>query len=171
MSLQSENKSLFFALDMGSFFTYKNGMEHLYYKLLVACVSMVLCLLDAKFQQDCVQCLQSYTIVRTYITFKLDFSFENYLLAIKDYNVKRCVAKFRLGIHDLKIESGRHTKTNTPVVQRICQMSNLNQIECKKYFILLCPRYEEHRIKLFVNIIRIEPQLLLGHVIISCLHN
>jgi hypothetical protein len=51
----------------------------------------------------------------------------------------------------------------TPVAQRICQMCNLNQIECEKHFILLCPSYQEYRIKQFVNM-RIDSWLLEGEV-------
>jgi hypothetical protein len=120
--------------------------------------------LYSTFQKECMESLNSFPILRTYVNFKLDFRLENYLLLIKDYNVRKCVTRLRLSSHDLRIEGGRHTKPKTPVAQRICQMCNFNQIECEKHFILLCPSYQEYRIKLFVNIMRIDSRLLEGEV-------
>ena len=39
------------------------------------CIKEVKEYMYAKFQKDCMQCLQSYPILRTYITFKLDSRF------------------------------------------------------------------------------------------------
>ena len=88
------------------------------------------------------------------LNYTMSFRFETYLMTI------RCMTKLRSSSHDLKLQSGRHKKPKCPVLQRICQMCNSNHIECEKHFILLCARYQEHRIKLFVNIMKIDSQLL-----------
>ena len=73
-----------------------NGSHYIYKEYICRedeanCIKEVKEYIYAKFEKDCMQWFQSQPISRTYLTFKLDFTFENYLLTIKDYNIRKCV--------------------------------------------------------------------------------
>ena len=58
-----------------------------------------------------------YPKLHTYVTFKLTFHIEPYLLLLKNVKEVSALAKLRLSSHSLQIELGRHN--NTPVNNRI----------------------------------------------------
>ena len=58
--------------------------------------------------------------LRTYFTFKDHFQTEQYLSTIKNFDKRRCLAKFRISSHKLKIETGRFTRPLTPLENRVC---------------------------------------------------
>ena len=54
------------------------------------------------------------------------------------------IAKLRLSDHCLAIESGRHTKPQTPREKRFCKECP-NKIEDETHFILSCPSFSSER--------------------------
>lgn len=88
--------------------------------------------------------------LRTYVTFKTTFGLENYLLAVKSFNKRATFTKLRTSAHDLRIETGRYNEPNKlPVVQRLCQFCDRNEIEDEFHFIMQCDRYKDERGLLF----------------------
>ena len=61
--------------------------------------------------------LCNFPILRTYRLFKREFVLESYLVNIKDYNLRKCLSKFRMSSHCLEIEKGRHVKPKIPEEQ------------------------------------------------------
>jgi len=53
------------------------------------------------------------------------------------------LTKFRLSVHSLEIETGRHS--NISRENRLCTKCNLRMIENEYHFILVCPLYIEIR--------------------------
>ena len=62
---------------------------------------------------------------------------------------KRTLSKLKIGNHDLKIETGRHTTPKTPTHLRICTFCTENTIEDELHFILSCTHYTTERNKLY----------------------
>ena len=119
--------------------------------------------LYSNFKCNCLKELTNFPILRTFVTFKEEFKLENYLLIISDYKIRKCIAKFRLGSHDLMIERGRHTKPKTPLENRTCQCCNLNVVEDEKHFLLVCPLFYQQRTTLFQRILTQEKSILETH--------
>ncbi len=60
----------------------------------------------------------AYPKLRTYKLFKNKFKFENYLYSTNNFN--HTLFRFRICSHNLRIETGRYTRPNTPEHDRIC---------------------------------------------------
>ena len=56
------------------------------------CIKLVKECLYAKFQ-ECKECLSTSPILQTYVTFKADFRLEKYFLCMKDFKLRKCIAK------------------------------------------------------------------------------
>jgi len=102
-----------------------------------------------RFKDEWYDKVCSYTKMRTFVTFKKEFRFEPYLLLIRDFKLRKVLAKFRLSSHDLEIEKGRYTKKS--VNDRICQMCNSGQVEDEQHVIVDCEAYDEFRNTLIAN--------------------
>ena len=74
-----------------------------------------------------------------------NFTLQFYLCKPIPSSYKRCISRFRLVSHNLRIEQGRYF--NETRVNRKCTMCNLNDIEDEYHFILICPLYSELRSK------------------------
>ena len=57
------------------------------------------------------------------------------------------IAKFRTGIMQLRIETGRYT--NLKIEERICLICNANEVEDEIHFLCHCNKYKELRKSLF----------------------
>ena len=75
---------------------------------------------------------------------------ENYSTYILTH--KKTLNKFRLGIHRISIETGRHTIPKTPENLRICSSCDLPEMENELHFILYCHLYDRERSNFFENI-------------------
>ena len=62
----------------------------------------------------------------------------------------------RTGTNKLLIERGRWCKRT--VLDRVCNNCNLNQVENEVHFLILCPKYEDLRKKLYEKIAQISNQ-------------
>ena len=128
------------------------------------CIHTVKESLYDRFQTDCMNSLKDYPVLRSFILFKNDFRLENYLLCVRDFRIRKCIAQFRLSSHNLAIETGRHVKPKLPVELRLCKFCNLNVLEDECHHLLVCPRFLDQRIKLLCSIISINEKILEGDV-------
>ena len=59
--------------------------------------------------------------------------------------------------HNLKIETGRHTKPKTPRNDRLCILCSLNAVEDELHALLICTAYAKERQPLLNHIFQIDP--------------
>lgn len=79
--------------------------------------------------------------LRTYRTFKTNFSFEKYL-EWGDYKKRKLLTKFRISNHDLEIEKGRYIGIKDS--QRICKLCS-TETETEIHFLLKCNKLDNIR--------------------------
>ena len=98
------------------------------------------------FRQNWGNNIATCSSLSTYITFKNDFQFEDYLdfLPVKYRNSK---AKLWLSSHKLRIEVERYVRNILERSLRYCELCNIGDIEDEFHFILICPRLEQTRQK------------------------
>jgi len=92
--------------------------------------------------------------LRTYMMFKNTFRQENYLKSMSCTNHRKYFTRLRISAHNLKIETGRHTRPKTPVEKRVC--NHCNEVDDELHFMLICNkknRYVSSRQK-FINDIK-----------------
>lgn len=94
--------------------------------------------------------------LRTYLLFKDKFETSSYLIGMKNRVNRSLYAKFRLGILQLEVESGRFNQT--PLEERICKLCNLNAIENELHFLCTCPQYAELRQGLYNYVSMVCPE-------------
>ena len=85
--------------------------------------------------------------LRTYRKFKSIFVFEKYLRHVSNDAYHINLARFRTNCHKLFIEYGRYTTPKTAIAERLCKQSVMNAVEDERHFLLVCPKYANHRIK------------------------
>jgi len=90
-----------------------------------------------------VQEIPQYPKLRTYRSFKSVFCVESYVIKILSRKRRSLLAKLRMGILPLAIETGRWR--SLPIDERICVLCNENQIEDEAHFMFECSFYEGHR--------------------------
>ena len=73
---------------------------------------------------------------------------EPYLNLDLPKNLYSSIARFRLSSHNLQIELGRHKRPYVEPNNRTCQRCNLNSVEDEVHFLMVCPKWEPHRLKL-----------------------
>ena len=54
---------------------------------------------------------------------------------------RKALAKFRLGVLQIRIETGRYERPKKGPLERICKQCNLNVPEDEKHFLLHCPKH------------------------------
>ena len=89
--------------------------------------------------------LESSTKFSTYSEFKSLLNPETYLKIIKNYFIRKQLAKLRTSNHDLMIEKGRHH--GTEVANRTCEQCDMQRVEDEYHFLLECPKYDDLRRK------------------------
>ena len=72
-----------------------------------------------------------------------------YLLKPLSFIQRKFLAKTRLGVLQLRIETGRFERPKKPIEARICKQCSLNEVETESHFILSCPRHSFLREQLF----------------------
>ena len=84
-----------------------------------------------------------------YTLFKRDTTKTDSLDAIKKPLHRTAINKFRLGNHQLHIETGRHTVPKTPEKLRICTLCQSNAVENESHVLFSCTLYNDFRSKFF----------------------
>ena len=95
--------------------------------------------------------------LRTFKTFKKDFQTSDYIKWSINRFDRSLFAKFRCGILQLRIETGRFN--NTKLEDRICELCNALAIEDEFHFLCVCELYKDPRITLFNKACVSHPQL------------
>ena len=101
---------------------------------------------------------ENHPILRTYRVFKSNFDREYYLDCVKQPHFRSALCKFRTSSHDLRIKTGRHSKTKLPLEQRLC--TECNVIEDEKHLLLKCSINLSERINLYSKLSRIYPDFV-----------
>ena len=87
-----------------------------------------------------------------YTLFKTDTTKTDSLDAIKNPLDRTAINKFRLGNHQLLIETGRQTVPKTPEKLRICTSCQSNDVENESHVLFSCALYNNFRSKFFDEI-------------------
>ena len=87
--------------------------------------------------------------MRFYKIFKTSFNRQKYLELIPDFQLRRCITKFRCSDHRLEIELGRHN--NIKINEHICKICNA-ETETEEHFLRFCPTYDVIRFRYFGNL-------------------
>ena len=88
---------------------------------------------------------------------KKEFNFELYLECIKSDDIRKTMSRFRLGSHNLEIESGRYN--NVAREDRKCRLCSMNSIESEYHFLLCCPKFHDRRQQFIDNYYRSWPSI------------
>ena len=82
-----------------------------------------------------------------------DFSSDKvYLAKPLTFIQRKFLAKLRLGVLQLRIETGRYERPTKPPELRTCKQCNLGETESEEHFLLKCPKHNFSRAKLFLEI-------------------
>ncbi len=98
--------------------------------------------------EKCMEEIQNCDILpklRTHQIFKIYFKQENYLSFIKDYSYMTVLVRFRINLHNLKIETVCYTKPKTEICQRICTYCDSHEIENETHFLCKCTYFTHER--------------------------
>ena len=90
--------------------------------------------------------------LKFYSQFRTDCHKADCLNSINNPFHKKTLNKFRLGNHQLLIETGRHKIAKTPENLRICPFCQLNEVEHEIHFIFSCQLYNSLRSKFFADV-------------------
>ena len=85
---------------------------------------------------------------------KNETNYSEFTNFIRSTEHRRVASKFRIGNHNLKIETGRFTIPKTPDHEdlRICDKCNLNSVENELHILFPCDLYNDFRKTLFIRI-------------------
>ena len=93
--------------------------------------------------------------MRTYVTFKNTFCYENYLNNI-NIEHRKALTRFRISAHNLAIERGRYSRPPTPLENRTCRFCP-EHVESELHFLCECKQFKEDREILLMQIKAICP--------------
>ena len=93
--------------------------------------------------------------LRTYVTFKQNYSTESYVRMNLSRPQRSYLAQFRCGILPLRIETGRFR--NEAIGNRTCCFCNNGEVEDETHFLLKCNFYDEFRANLLEQVVIIFP--------------
>ena len=85
-----------------------------------------------------------------------DFKFEKYIEIIQDIPPRITMTKFRISVHELNIEKGRHKGMKREYWH--CQICKTKAVENEEHLLLECNLYSNYRNKLSNIINRYDPK-------------
>ena len=123
--------------------------KNTFHKLIIKklCFKYSICWEKELFNDTRKDPLQSNKL-RTYRLFKSKFCFETYL-NLDNQSSRNILCRFRVGMHKLEIEKGRHL--NIQLSDRICKLCQ-EEVEDEIHFLLSCKPLESIR-KPYINVI------------------
>ena len=65
---------------------------------------------------------------------------------------RKSLAKFRLGLLHLRIETARFVRPRVPPEERVCLICNSREVEDESHFLLFCSEYDQLRQTLLSSI-------------------
>ena len=102
--------------------------------------------------------IDEHNKLRTYNTFKKEFSLESYVVSLTSRKQCSEFAKLRISAHKLQIELGRYNRPNIiPINKRYCPHCRNGDIEDEIHFVIDCSLYADERNILFDEIKNIVP--------------
>ena len=81
--------------------------------------------------------------LKFYSIFKNEANQSEFINHIWNPEHRRVASKFRIGNHNLKIETGRLTIPKTPEDLRICDHCNQNSVENELHILFHCDQYDD----------------------------
>lgn len=87
--------------------------------------------------------------LRTYRLYKQTVNVESYVKMNIPLSQKRYMAMFRAGSLPLALETGRYSRPQVPIEDRLCIYCDLGHVETEKHFLMVCPLYADIRYDLF----------------------
>ena len=79
--------------------------------------------------------LRTYNLIADFSSPKV------YLLKPLSFIQRKFMAKTRLGVLQLRIETGRYERPKKPAEQRTCKQCSLEVVENEAHFLLECPKH------------------------------
>ena len=79
----------------------------------------------------------------TYRFYKNDFNTEYYVKLKMSRDQRRILSKFRACNLPLAIETGRYTRSKTPVNDPLCKFCNYNVVDDETHFLVECAFYSD----------------------------
>ena len=78
---------------------------------------------------------------------KFDYQLEDYLKTIRNPAHRISMTKLRLGVHSLRIQTGKYENRGAPIPVdgRTCLVCNRGYIEDERHFLMYCPGYDNIR--------------------------
>ena len=101
------------------------------------------------FNKECQEDIRKKPKLRTYKLFKKDCNVAEYIKSCLNKSERSLLAKFRCGILQLRIETGRFDQTK--VEDRICELCDDDLIEDEFHFLMKCRLYDDLRDVLFAK--------------------
>ena len=89
--------------------------------------------------------------LKLYSLFKNETNYSDLINHIRNPEHRRVASKFRIGNHNLKIETGRFTIPKTPEDLRICDHCNLNSVENELHILFHCDLCNDLRKTVFIK--------------------
>ena len=93
--------------------------------------------------QDWQSNINSIDRLRTFKLIKTDYFVEAYTLYLNKFHLRKCIAKLRCGVLEIKVNEGR--KEKVPYSQRLCTFCDKNVIDDEYHFMLICPFHDDLR--------------------------
>ena len=90
--------------------------------------------------------------LRTYVHVSGDCVSKTYLGKPLSHIQRKYMAKLRLGILPLRLESGRYERPQLKASNRVCKQCLLGEVENEEHFMLNCPKHSFRRNLLFSSI-------------------
>ena len=90
--------------------------------------------------------------LKFYSILKNETNYSEFINHIRNAEHRRVGSKFKIGNHNLKIETGQFTMPKTPEDLRICDHCNLNSVEHEMHMLFHCDLYNDLRKTLFIKI-------------------
>jgi hypothetical protein len=87
--------------------------------------------------------------LRTYRLYKTSDQTEHYVSCQLPGTTRRTMALFRSGVLPLAVETGRYSRPQIPLNERLCKFCNASSVENENHFLMLCPLYSDIRYELF----------------------
>ena len=122
------------------------GLENIFLNKTECNIETCKKLLFEKFEKECIETINIKPKLRQYKLFKMDVQPTDYVKFMSKYD-RSLLAKFRCGILQLKVETGRFN--NTKLEERLCDVCDLREIEDEYHFLCICTLYSQERQTLF----------------------
>ena len=99
--------------------------------------------LKCNFEKKCLSQLHQFSSLGVLANVKVAFSMSLYLVKVRDFKLRKAIAKLRLSNHALPIQKGRYTKPITARENRLCRLCNYEVIGDEFHFIFICPYFDQ----------------------------